>query len=174
MADEPVLLTEQQQSFFKTFGFIHLKGILDEVRPTIRPPHSPPHCPAPHSPHPAPHRRRLTAALTLPARQEIGWIQEEFEAAWESHEEQWGTPHSHDGSARTIWPGCFVTSTPRLSTLIENPKIRGICLGTLGEGYTLEGGDGKFYSGDTGWCVRRAPPPPFRQRFSPPRNLMQA
>ena len=29
---EPVLLTEQQQSFFKTFGFLHLKGIIDEVR----------------------------------------------------------------------------------------------------------------------------------------------
>ena len=114
------------------------------------------------------------AALTLPARQEIGWIQEEFEAAWESHEEQWGTPHSHDGSARTIWPGCFVMSTPRLSTLIENPKIRGICLGTLGEGYTLEGGDGNFYSGDTGWCAEPPRHPPSVNVCSPPRNLMQA
>ena len=103
---DPILLSEQQQAFFKTFGFLHLKEILAE---------------------------------------EIGWIVSEFEAAWESHEQQWGVPHNHDGSRRTIWPGCFVMSTPRLSTLIENPKIRGICLGTLGEGYTLEGGDGNFY-----------------------------
>ena len=35
--------------------------------------------------------------------------------------------------------------------LIEHPAIRGICLSTLGEGYTHEGGDGNFYTGDTGW-----------------------
>ena len=81
----------------------------------------------------------------------IAWITEEFEAAWRSHEAQWGQPHGHDGSGRTIWPGCFVHSTPRLATLIEHPVIQGICLSTLGEGYTQEGGDGNYYSGDTGW-----------------------
>ena len=35
--------------------------------------------------------------------------------------------------------------------LIEHPAIQGICLSTLGEGYTHEGGDGNFYTGDTGW-----------------------
>ena len=82
---------------------------------------------------------------------DIAWITEEFEAAWRSHEAQWGQPHGHDGSGRTIWPGCFVHSTPRLATLIEHPVIQGICLSTLGEGYTQEGGDGNYYSGDTGW-----------------------
>ena len=35
--------------------------------------------------------------------------------------------------------------------MIEHPAIQGICLSTLGEGYTHEGGDGNFYTGDTGW-----------------------
>jgi proline iminopeptidase len=108
----PRMLTEAQQRFFQTFGFIHLKGLLAD---------------------------------------DIGWVQQEFEAAWRSHEAQWGRPHGHSGQGRTIWPGCFVHATPRLSTLIEHPAIRGICLSTLGEGYTHEGGDGNFYTGDTGW-----------------------
>ena len=34
--------------------------------------------------------------------------------------------------------------TPRLATLVEHPTIRGVCLSTLGDGYTQEGGDGNW------------------------------
>ena len=56
-------------------------------------------------------------------------------------------------------PGAFVHATPRLSSLINHPKIAGICEGTLGKGYTMGGGDGNFYSGDTGWCTAAKPCP---------------
>ena len=69
---------------------------------------------------------------------------EEYEAAWRSHEAQWGRPHGHDGRGRTVWPGVFTHATPRLATLVEHPIIRGVCLSTLGEGYTQEGGDGNW------------------------------
>jgi hypothetical protein len=77
---------------------------------------------------------------------EIGWITAEFEAAWAA------LPGVvHDGSQRTIYPGVFVGATPRLAALIEHPKVAAICRGLLGEGYGFHGGDGNFYSGDTGW-----------------------
>ena len=34
---------------------------------------------------------------------------------------------------------------------VENPVVAGACVSLLGDGYTLSGGDGNFYSGDTGW-----------------------
>jgi hypothetical protein len=77
---------------------------------------------------------------------EIGWILEEFEAAWSSHRGA-----AHDGSARTTHSRTFVGATPRLSTLIEHPKVVAVCRGLLGDGYSFQGGDGNFYSGDTGW-----------------------
>jgi hypothetical protein len=86
--------------------------------------------------------------LKLPAAliKDIGWIQDEFESAWKSR-----TDVHHDGSARTIYPGSFITSTPRLSTLIEHPVVNGVLDGLLGRGWSSYGGDGNFYSGDTGW-----------------------
>jgi len=86
--------------------------------------------------------------LKLPAAliKDIGWIQDEFESAWKSRADI-----QHDGSTRTIVPGSFIASTPRLSTLIEHPVVNEVLDGLLGPGWTSYGGDGNFYSGDTGW-----------------------
>jgi hypothetical protein len=77
---------------------------------------------------------------------DIGWIIEEFEAAWRDRPEV-----KHDGSQRTIFPQSFITSRPRLSSIIEHPLVNGILDDLLGVGWTSYGGDGNFYSGDTGW-----------------------
>ncbi len=77
---------------------------------------------------------------------DIGWILEEFESAWRSC-----TTLSHDGSKRTIFPSTFVGATPRLAALIEHPLMISVCTSLLGPGYGFQGGDGNFYSGDTGW-----------------------
>jgi hypothetical protein len=78
--------------------------------------------------------------------EEIAWIEEEFAAAWRAC-----TTVVHDGSQRTIFPATFVGASPRLATLIEPPKVVAVCAGLLGQGYGFQGGDGNFYSGDTGW-----------------------
>ena len=115
----PQLLTDQQRTFFETFGYLALPGLLAE---------------------------------------DIGWVQHEFEAVWAARDDL-----LHDGSKRTMFPGLFVAQSPRLSTLVEDPRIVGLCTSLLGEGYTLSGGDGNFYSGDTGWCASPCVPcPQFR------------
>jgi ectoine hydroxylase-related dioxygenase (phytanoyl-CoA dioxygenase family) len=50
-----------------------------------------------------------------------------------------------------MFPGSMVEQSPRLSTLVEDPRIVGACTSLLGAGYTFYGGDGNFYSGDTSW-----------------------
>ncbi len=77
--------------------------------------------------------------------EEISWITEEFERAWAM------CPLAHDGSKRSIYPATFVGATERLASLIEHPKVAAVCRGALGDGYGFQGGDGNFYSGDTGW-----------------------
>ena len=86
--------------------------------------------------------------LALPGvlAEDIAWVQHEFEAVWAAR-----TDLEHDGSKRSMFPGLFVAQSPRLSTLVEDPRVAGACRSLLGEGYTLSGGDGNFYSGDTGW-----------------------
>jgi hypothetical protein len=77
---------------------------------------------------------------------EIGWITDEFTAAWS------GVPAAgHDGSRRTIYPGHFIGSTPRLATLLEHPKVAAVCSALLGDGYGFHATDGNLYAGDTGW-----------------------
>jgi hypothetical protein len=77
---------------------------------------------------------------------EIGWIQDEFEAAWKARPDV-----KHDGSQRTIFPASFITARPRLSTLVEHPVVCGALDDLLGAGWSSYGGDGNFYSGDTAW-----------------------
>jgi hypothetical protein len=74
---------------------------------------------------------------------EIGWIAEEFARVM--------APLRHDGSQRTIHPGCFIGATPRLATLLEHPRMTELCEALLGSGYGLLASDGNRYSGDTGW-----------------------
>ena len=44
-----------------------------------------------------------------------------------------------------------LTLPARLSTLLDDDRIVGICDALLGEGFNYASGDGNFYSGETGW-----------------------
>ncbi len=78
--------------------------------------------------------------------EDIGWITEEFEAAWSEVQNA-----GHDGSRRTIFPGTFIAATPRLTTLLENPRVAAACTALLGHGYGFHATDGNLYAGDTPW-----------------------
>jgi hypothetical protein len=100
------LLTEQQQRFFETFGYLALPGAM---------------------------------------RADIGWISDEFEAAWRA------LNLVHEGRKHSGFPGVMAMGTERLQTLFEHPVVIGALDTLFGEGWTYEGGDGNFYVGDTGW-----------------------
>jgi hypothetical protein len=75
---------------------------------------------------------------------DIGWIAEEFAAVWEDR----GVVH--DGTKRScIVP--FIDQRERLCTLIDHPHIEALIAGLLGDDFNYLGGDGNFYTGDTGW-----------------------
>jgi hypothetical protein len=104
---DPEMLTSQQITFFKTFGYLALPQAL--------------------------------AA-------DISWIQSEFEQSWKDRPDI-----IHDGSVRTTFPASFITTRPKLSTLIDHPVVCEVLDGLLGEGWSSYGGDGNFYAGETGW-----------------------
>jgi hypothetical protein len=84
--------------------------------------------------------------LVLPGllADEIGWVIEEFEAVWRDR----GVVH--DGTKRScIVP--FIDQRERLCRLLDHPGITALVGGLLGEAFNYLGGDGNFYSGDTGW-----------------------
>ena len=76
-------------------------------------------------------------------------IRREFEAVWEAR----GGGHAggrHDGTARScIVP--FIDQRERLAALLDDPRIRGIAQGLLGDDFNYMGSDGNYYVGDTGW-----------------------
>ncbi|HYF48579.1 MAG TPA: phytanoyl-CoA dioxygenase family protein [Planctomycetota bacterium] len=76
----------------------------------------------------------------------VGWIIDEFESVFKSRADV-----VHDGSKRTMFPQSFIDSNAKLCTLLDDPRIVGVCEGLMGEDFLYEGGDGNFYSGDTGW-----------------------
>ncbi|HLK57073.1 MAG TPA: phytanoyl-CoA dioxygenase family protein [Chthonomonadaceae bacterium] len=85
--------------------------------------------------------------LVLPGqlREEIGWITEEFTSIHANHQGP-----KHDGSKRTcIVP--FIDQSARLSTLLDHPKLVETASSLLGEDFNYIGGDGNYYTGDTGW-----------------------
>ena len=91
--------------------------------------------------------------LTFPAlfADDATWITSEFEKVVQLDAATAGKERSeHDGSARTmIVP--TIDHSARLSTLLDDDRIVGICDALLGEGFNYASGDGNFYSGDTGW-----------------------
>src|SRR5436309_5329919 len=75
---------------------------------------------------------------------DIGWITEEFEAAFRER----GVVH--DGTKRScIVP--FIDQRELLCTLLDHPRIEGLIASLLGDQFNYVGGDGNYYSGDTGW-----------------------
>jgi hypothetical protein len=74
----------------------------------------------------------------------IHWIIEEFEAVWRDR----GVVH--DGTKRScIVP--FIDQREKLCTLLDHPNMESLVTGLLGEDANYLGGDGNFYTGDTGW-----------------------
>jgi hypothetical protein len=100
--------TPEQKTFFETFGFLHLPGLMKE---------------------------------------DIGWIIDDYEAVWRSRPD---IVHGAKGKA-TSFPALFVQQTPRLSSLIEHPRIESTLNMLLGDAWNINGGDGTLYDGDTGW-----------------------
>jgi hypothetical protein len=77
---------------------------------------------------------------------EIVWITEEFETAIQTV----GGGNRHDGSARTMFLGP-IERTEKLCTLLDDPRILGLLGDLLGDDFDYCGGDGNYYTGDTGW-----------------------
>ena len=57
---------------------------------------------------------------------------------------------NHDGSRRTMIGGP-IEHTPFMCALLDDPRIKGIVGGVIGDDFSYCGGDGNYYSGDTPW-----------------------
>jgi hypothetical protein len=77
--------------------------------------------------------------------EDVAWITEEFEDGIGRN-----GGGKHTGAQRTMF-GAPVEQSSRLATLIEDPRVTDILGGVLGDDFNYCGGDGNYYSGDTGW-----------------------
>jgi hypothetical protein len=75
---------------------------------------------------------------------------EEIASRFEQTIDRFGGGTNHDGSRRTMM-GAPIEHLPEMCALLDDPRITGIIGGILGEDFTYCGGDGNYYSGDTGW-----------------------
>lgn len=76
-------------------------------------------------------------------------ILDEFESVWAER----GGGHAgkpHDEKRRSCIAQ-FIDHNEYLSTLLDDPRIRGIAVSLLGEDFNYMGSDGNYYVGDTGW-----------------------
>ena len=64
--------------------------------------------------------------------------------------QNWGGGSTHDGSKRTMMAGP-IEHAPDLCALMDHPSILGLIGGVIGTDFNYCGGDGNYYSGDTGW-----------------------
>lgn len=78
--------------------------------------------------------------------EDIVWITDEFERAWIDRPDV-----VHSGGERTMFPANFVSTRPRLTSLMDHPVMTGALDDLIGAGWKTYGGDGNFYSGDTAW-----------------------
>ncbi|MBO9598503.1 MAG: phytanoyl-CoA dioxygenase family protein [Cohnella sp.] len=78
-------------------------------------------------------------------KDEIGWITEEFTQVFPMFASK-----IHDGSKRTSIVA-FIDQREKLSSLIDDPRIKGICTSLLGDDFNYMGSDGNYYSGNTTW-----------------------
>lgn len=87
--------------------------------------------------------------LALPnlfSSQEIKQVTEAFDYSIQN----FGGGKTHDGSKRTMFGGP-IEHLPELCALLDDPRIVGVAGGVLGEDFNYAGGDGNYYTGDTGW-----------------------
>ena len=64
--------------------------------------------------------------------------------------QNWGGGNKHDGTKRTMLAGP-IEHTQELCALMDHPGILGLIGGVTGENFNYCGGDGNYYTGDTGW-----------------------
>ena len=60
-----------------------------------------------------------------------------------------GGGKNHDGTSRTMFGGP-IDHMPEMCAILDHPSILGLIGGVLGEDFNYGGGDGNYYSGDTG------------------------
>ncbi len=108
-------ITQQQKTFFETFGYLHLPGVLAPEMAMIREEYE------------AIYARQAANVVPLGAANPDGV--------------HWATTIQH----------LFVAMSPRLSCLIEDPRMVDICTSLLGEGYSINGGDGTLFHTATAW-----------------------
>jgi Phytanoyl-CoA dioxygenase (PhyH) len=79
----------------------------------------------------------------------IDEIGREFDALWAANG---GGHHGqpHDGRLRSCIAQ-FIDLSERLSSLLDDPRIRDIGASLLGDDFNYMGSDGNLYAGDTGW-----------------------
>jgi hypothetical protein len=85
--------------------------------------------------------------------EDITWITDEYEAVWRTRPD---LMHSAAGK-NSAFPGLFISRSARLSALLEDPRIVALGDTLLGEGYSLSGGDGGRYNGDTSFHTDMPP-----------------
>jgi hypothetical protein len=92
------------------------------------------------------HRFDVFGYLHLPGvlREEIGWIDEEFE-----HVVAAAGAASGGGPTAPVIP--FIDENARLCTLLDHPWLEPVLEALLGRDYNYLGGDGRCYRGDTEW-----------------------
>jgi hypothetical protein len=76
---------------------------------------------------------------------DVQWIIEEFETAIRRN-----GGVNHNGGKRTAF-GAPAEQTPKLLSLLTDPRVTGILGSLIGDDYNYCSGDGNYYSGDTGW-----------------------
>ena len=77
---------------------------------------------------------------------EVAWITEEFDRSIQ----ECSGGKEHDGSKRTMFLGP-IEHSPKLCTLLDDDRVKGIIGDILGADFNYACGDGNYYSGDTGW-----------------------
>ncbi|MFP6646065.1 MAG: phytanoyl-CoA dioxygenase family protein [Candidatus Latescibacterota bacterium] len=70
--------------------------------------------------------------------------------AFEWSMQNWGGGDDHDGTKRTMFVGP-IEHSPDLCALMDHTGIVGLIGGVTGEDFNYCGGDGNYYTGDTGW-----------------------
>lgn len=80
------------------------------------------------------------------APDEVAWIIEEFDFSIQ----KFGRGKEHDGSKRTMFGGP-IEHSPKLCTLLDDERVKGVIGGCLGADFNYASGDGNYYSGDTHW-----------------------
>ena len=124
--DEAALRADilRRKPFFDTFGYLHLPGLLSD---------------------------------------RIADVEAEFEALWESavsmdlQDNAAAVPrrgqvmYAGELSTSSKCITAFIDRSPRLASLLDDPRVRALGAALLGDDWSFTGSDGNLYRGTTGW-----------------------